>query len=212
MKNKPMVNYRRIDQLRTIASDCGFSNEDAKQFGKLSKTATWKTLLETYGIPPQVVDAVGAVDKVNSQPQSLDTGNSSAPGLRVLGLDICKSSIVVCLLTHRPSQPQEAYCSLKFCKLKADGDGVKQLLNLDPHVAVLRPTRRNHQRSWVIQLARAGVEVRLVGNKLPSYRTNTLDLPDKDDKANALALACYYFDYQHLPQQFLVVREAWFAT
>jgi hypothetical protein len=25
--------------------------EDAKQFGKLSKTATWEALLETYGIP-----------------------------------------------------------------------------------------------------------------------------------------------------------------
>jgi hypothetical protein len=208
MKNKPMVNYRRIDQLRAIAFDCGFSTEDAKRFGKLSKTATWKALLETYGIPPQVVNVV---DKVNSQSQSLDTGNNLPLGLKILGLDICKSSIVGCLLTHRPLQPLEAYGSLKFCKLKADGDGVKQLLDLDPHVAVIRPTRRNYQRSWVIQLARAGVEVRLVGNKLPSYRTNTLGLPNKDDKANALALACYYFDYQHLPQQFLVVREAWFA-
>jgi hypothetical protein len=33
-------NYRRIEQLKAIAFDCGFSNEDAKQFGKLSKTAT----------------------------------------------------------------------------------------------------------------------------------------------------------------------------
>ena len=209
--NKPIISHRRIDQFRAIASDCGFSNEDAKRFGKLSRTATWKTLLETYGIPPQVVDAAGTVDKVNSQPQSLDTGNRSAPGLRVLGLDICKSSIVVCLLTHRPSQPQEAYGSLEFCKLKADAAGIKQLLNLDPHVAVIRPAKSNCQRSWIIQLARAGVEIRLVGNKLPSYRTNTLNLPGKDDKANALALAFYFFDYQHLPQQFLVVREAWFA-
>ena len=56
--NKPMVSHRRIDQLRAIAFNCGFSNEDAKQFGKLSKTATWFALLETYGIPPQVVDTV----------------------------------------------------------------------------------------------------------------------------------------------------------
>jgi hypothetical protein len=35
-----------------------FSNEDAKQFGKLSKTATWETLLKTYGIPLQAVDSV----------------------------------------------------------------------------------------------------------------------------------------------------------
>ena len=43
--------YRRIDQLKTIAFDCGFGNEDAKLFGKLSKTATWEAMLETYGIP-----------------------------------------------------------------------------------------------------------------------------------------------------------------
>ena len=49
--NKPLTSYRRIDQLKAIAFDRGFTNEDAKQFGKLSKTATWETLLETYGIP-----------------------------------------------------------------------------------------------------------------------------------------------------------------
>jgi hypothetical protein len=203
--NKPMVSYRRIDQLKEVAFACGFTSENAKQFGKLSKTATWEALLKTYYIPLEVVD------RVDSQTQSPDTGRNSFLGLRILGLDICKSSIVGCLLTQRPVQPQEAYKSLEFCKLKTDAGGIKQLLNLDPHVAVIRPTKSNYQRSWIIQLARAGVEVRLVGKKLPAYRRNNLGLPDKDDEANALALACYYFDYQHLPQQFLVVREAWFA-
>ena len=44
-------NYRRIEQLKAIAFDCGFGNEDAKQFGKLSKTSTWEAMLETYGVP-----------------------------------------------------------------------------------------------------------------------------------------------------------------
>ena len=52
---------RRIDQLIAIALDCGFGNEDAKDFGKLSKTATWEAMLETYGIPfPE--DNVDTVD------------------------------------------------------------------------------------------------------------------------------------------------------
>jgi crotonobetainyl-CoA:carnitine CoA-transferase CaiB-like acyl-CoA transferase len=55
---KPIVSYRRIDQLKAIAYDRGFTNEDAKQFGKLSKTATWEALLEAYGIPSQGVDSV----------------------------------------------------------------------------------------------------------------------------------------------------------
>jgi hypothetical protein len=62
-------NYRRIDQLRAIALDCGFGNEDAKDFGKLSKTATWEAMLETYGIsfPPENVDSVdNSVDTEDS--------------------------------------------------------------------------------------------------------------------------------------------------
>jgi len=72
MMTKPIISYRRIDQLKAIAFDCGFTNKDAKQFGKLSKTATWEALLETYGIPSQVVDIV---DTVNMEAQSLDTSD-----------------------------------------------------------------------------------------------------------------------------------------
>ena len=71
---KPIVSYRRIDQLKAIAFDCGFTNEDAKQFGKLSKTATWETLLETYGIPSQVVDIVDRSGDTRES-QSLDTSD-----------------------------------------------------------------------------------------------------------------------------------------
>ena len=75
---KPIVNYRRIDQLKAIAFDCGFTNEDAKQFGKLSKTATWETLLETYGIPLGVVDTVDSI--VGTEAQSLDTSDWTNDG------------------------------------------------------------------------------------------------------------------------------------
>ena len=71
---KPLVSYRRIDHLKAIAFNCGFTNEDAKQFGKLSKTATWEALLKTYGIPPQVVDTV------DSKAQSLDTSDWTNDG------------------------------------------------------------------------------------------------------------------------------------
>jgi hypothetical protein len=74
---KPIASYRRIDHLKARAFDCGFTNEDAKQFGKLSKTATWEALLHTYGIPSQVVDTV---DTVNIQTQSLDTSGWTNDG------------------------------------------------------------------------------------------------------------------------------------
>jgi hypothetical protein len=75
---KSLISYRRIDQLKARAFDCGFTNEDAKQFGKLSKTATWEALLETYGIPPQVVNSVDSV--VDTKGQSLDTSDWTNDG------------------------------------------------------------------------------------------------------------------------------------
>jgi hypothetical protein len=75
---KPLASCRRIDRLKAIAFDCGFTNEDAKQFGKLSKTATWQALLETYGIPPQVVDSVDSI--VDTKAQSLDTSDWTNDG------------------------------------------------------------------------------------------------------------------------------------
>ena len=63
---EPLFSYRRIDQLIAIALDCGFGNEDAKDFGKLTKTATWEAMLETYGIPfPE--DNVDTVDSVDTE-------------------------------------------------------------------------------------------------------------------------------------------------
>jgi hypothetical protein len=70
---KPLASCRRIDRLKAIAFDCGFTSEDAKQFGKLSKTATWEALLHTYGIPSQVVDTFDTT--VDSEVQSLDTSD-----------------------------------------------------------------------------------------------------------------------------------------
>jgi len=75
---KPLISYRRIDHLKAIALDRGFSNEDAKQFGKLSKTATWEALLKTHGIPLQAVDSVDRA--VDSNIQSHDTSGWTNDG------------------------------------------------------------------------------------------------------------------------------------
>jgi hypothetical protein len=75
---KPLISYRRIDQLKAIALDRGFRNEDAKQFGKLSKTATWEALLKTHGIPLQVVDTVDIT--VDTNIQSHDTSGWTNDG------------------------------------------------------------------------------------------------------------------------------------
>jgi hypothetical protein len=75
---KPLISYRRIDHLKAIALDRGFSNEDAKQFGKLSKTATWEALLKTHGISLQAVDTVDRA--VDTNIQSHDTSGWTNDG------------------------------------------------------------------------------------------------------------------------------------
>jgi hypothetical protein len=75
---KSVISYRRIDHLKAIALDRGFSNEDAKQFGKLSKTATWEALLKTHGIPLQAVDSVDRA--VDTNIQSHDTSGWTNDG------------------------------------------------------------------------------------------------------------------------------------
>ena len=73
-----VINYRRIDRLKALAHEQGFTSADAKQFGKLSKTATWEALLETYGIPLHPVDTVN--NRVDSKAQSLDTSDWTNDG------------------------------------------------------------------------------------------------------------------------------------
>lgn len=127
---------------------------------------------------------------------------------RILGLDVSKSSVVACLLTDKPDVPRQFYYECPFYRLSANSAGIKQLLELKPDIALMEPTGTNYSKLWGTHLARSGVEVRLVGHKeLRSYRASHLALPDKDDDADALALACYYFDYHQDPRRFVQIRE-----
>ena len=128
--------------------------------------------------------------------------------IRILGLDVSKSSVSACLLTEKPEDPRQFYYECPFFCLSANALGIQELLALKPDIALLEPTGNNYSKLWGTHLARAGVEVRLVGHKeLRNYRANHLALPDKDDDADALALACYYFDYQQDPRRFVQIRD-----
>ena len=85
-----VTNYRRIDRLKALAIEQGFTSADAKQFGKLSKTATWEALLETYGVPLHPVDSVDS--NVDNKAQTLDTSDWTNDG-----------SFPVCNFTHQNS-------------------------------------------------------------------------------------------------------------
>jgi transposase len=128
--------------------------------------------------------------------------------IRVLGIDISKSSISACLLLSKPAEPRQFYYNYDFKLFKADASGIKGVLELNPDVAILEPTGTNYSKLWVTVLAQNGVEVRLVGHKeLRNYRAYHLALPDKDDNADALALACYGLDYSS-PTRYVTTKDA----
>ena len=127
----------------------------------------------------------------------------------VIGLDVCKLSVVACILSVRPNEPRQFYYATKFYTFEANAKGISELLQFQPDVAIFEPTGVNYSKLWGTHLARVGIEVRLVGHsQLRSFRKHTLQLPDKDDRADALALACYYFDYQNSPRRFVQIRQS----
>ncbi len=127
---------------------------------------------------------------------------------RIVGLDVSKSSVSCCLLEEKPRNPREFYYEYPFKKFQSDKFGLLALMALRPEVAILEPTGVNYSKFWTEHLSRAGVEVRFVGHKeLRSYRENHLGLPDKDDDADSLALACYQFDYGKDLSRFVRVRD-----
>lgn len=127
---------------------------------------------------------------------------------RVLGIDVSKRSVSTCLLEQKPSDIRQFYYKYAFQCFNADASGIKGILSLNPDVAIIEPTGTNYSKLWVKILGENGVTIKFVDHsKLRKYREFHLELPDKDDNADALALACYYFDYSS-PSRYLTVRDA----
>ena len=129
--------------------------------------------------------------------------------MRIIGLDVCKNAVVCCMLDSDVdrTEPRKLYYDLDFPKFYADASGIKGLLALKPDIAVLEPTGVNYSKLWATKLAQYGVKVILVGHKeLRSYRAN-LGLPDKDDPADALALAIYYLEHHKMQNRFVRERD-----
>jgi Transposase len=127
--------------------------------------------------------------------------------MRILGIDVCKGSVVACLLTERPNEPRQFLFKSEFFNCKADVSGLKTLLDLKPDIAIMEPTGVNYSKLWGTHLVRSGCRVMLVShNKLARHREH-LDMPDKSDESDAFALACYWWDYHDQPRRFLQDRD-----
>jgi hypothetical protein len=70
---EPLVNRRRIDGLKDIAYACNLTNEQARTFGKLSKTSTWEALLQSHNLEyetkPEISDSIVATASLENSHQ-----------------------------------------------------------------------------------------------------------------------------------------------
>jgi hypothetical protein len=125
--------------------------------------------------------------------------------VRIVGLDVSRSTVSACLLEARPDRVREWFREHRgdIPSFSADRAGLDALMALQPEVAILEPSGIHYSIFWAENLHNAGVLLLWVGHaQLKSYRVG-LRLPSKNDPADAMALCCY--GHQHLtePDYFL---------
>jgi transposase len=107
-----------------------------------------------------------------------------------------------------PNDYQQYYLDgNNFFEAHTSAKGLKQILDLKPDILAIEPTGVNYTRLWVRKMSEHGVKVALIGHtQLRSYRKN-LNLPDKDDPADALAIGAYCAEHFTNPARFVLVRD-----
>jgi hypothetical protein len=124
----------------------------------------------------------------------------------VVGIDICKNSVAAVVLSTLPDDVQSFFRSAQFLKLPATVEGITELLSHGATHAVMEPTGVHYARLWGYHLAKAGITLMMVDHAALKSHRKHLQLPLKNDNADALALACYGLEYLDQPRRFLRMR------
>jgi hypothetical protein len=125
--------------------------------------------------------------------------------IKIIGLDVCKASVAVCLLTELPDRPKEWFRQNRksIPYIKSNKEGLQSLLDYNADIAVLEPTGIHYSTLWAKKLTEAGTIVLWIGHANLKYHRQELKLPNKNDQADALAMACYAQKYIDQPDRFL---------
>lgn len=134
--------------------------------------------------------------------------------LKVLGVDVSKSSVTLHLLDCYPAGGLRNYwektrnkASTLYPTFFSNPDARKKqksaydfadyLKEIKPDVAVIEPTGNHYSRVWVSILTALGIKILWVGHaELRRYR-GSKHLPNKSDPADALAMSAYPHDLDH---------------
>jgi transposase len=123
------------------------------------------------------------------------------------GLDISRGSVTVAILEELPTIELRSF--VKRCKVqKFKTAEIHELLALEFDAAILEPTGMHYARLWAELIEHSGREVRWVGHREVKGYRESWRLPDKTDKTDAIALACYGLERWHNRSYFIDPRIA----
>ncbi|BAY89642.1 MULTISPECIES: IS110 family transposase [unclassified Tolypothrix] len=132
--------------------------------------------------------------------------------MRILGLDVCKNSVVSWLINTEENLPKNFREYFRKHRRPKDNDpltfkahitGVNALLELKPDAIILEPTGIHYSWIWAHICSMENIEVRWVGHAEVKHFRKQNKLPDKNDQADAAALALYAFIHWHNDEFFL---------
>ncbi|MCT7988841.1 IS110 family transposase [Laspinema olomoucense] len=123
----------------------------------------------------------------------------------VIGLDVSKDNVVACPLTEAPYNLKLYFKENKesFPRLYSNRDGIRELLAMKPEYVVMEPTGVHYSWIWAHILKSHGIKILWVGHSEVASFRKSKKLPDKNDAADALALAAYALGFWNYPEAFL---------
>lgn len=128
--------------------------------------------------------------------------------MNIIGLDVCKNAVVAWCLDAVPRNLKQHFKDNRRkepdpFKFYANLNDIRKLLALKPEAIALEPTGIHYSWIWAHIARQEGIEVRWVGHQEVAHFRKQARLPDKNDQADALALAAYTLTYWGQEHQFL---------
>ena len=128
--------------------------------------------------------------------------------MKVLALDAGKNSCCGFLLSELPKSIKSAWEKFRkdksrFLHLTTNKAGLELLRQILPDIIVLEPTGVHYTEFWRIAAEQLGIEVLWVGHSEISNYRKSHRLPNKSDRADSFAIACYSLEHLNDPQYFL---------
>lgn len=142
--------------------------------------------------------------------------------MKIVGLDVCKDSVVAWALESVPRNFRQHFKEHKRGKpdqltFRANAEGIAGLLALKPDAVIMEPTGVHYSWIWSHICEAEGIEVLWAGHQEAVHYRKEHKLPDKNDQADALALAAYALAHWQQSEFFLEfepgkvakLRECW---